>query len=90
MDLERSGKRVEYRHFPEHRVQLLNRVYTICTFDRGLVVPNVRLIDAQTDDEAVAFAGDCSLSSMKEVWERHRLVAVIEPRKAAPAVQGLN
>jgi hypothetical protein len=78
---------VEYRQRPEHSLQQLSRVYTICTFDRGLVVPNIRLIDAATDDEAVALAGDCSLSSMKEVWERHRLVAVIEPRKAVPAAR---
>lgn len=82
MDLERSAETVEPRQLPEQPLQLLSRVYTICTFDRGLVVPNVRLIDAETDDEAVAFASDCSLSSVKEVWERHRLVAVIEPRKS--------
>jgi hypothetical protein len=65
--------------------QAVRRVYTLCSFDRGLVVPKVQLIDAVTDDEAVAFAGGSNLCSLREVWDRHRLVAVIQPRNSEAA-----
>ena len=66
--------------------QAIRRVYTLCSFDRGLVVPKVQLIDAETDDEAVAFAAGSNLCSLREVWDRHRLVAVIQPRN--PETEG--
>jgi hypothetical protein len=76
---------MEYRkHQSQDRVEA-RRIYTLCSFDRGLVVPKVQLIDAVTDDEAVAFARGSDLCSLREVWDRHRLVAVIQPRNLEAA-----
>lgn len=61
----------------EHRKA--GRIYTLCSFDRGLVVPKLQLIDAVTDDEAIAFARSSHVCSLREVWDRHRLVAIIQP-----------
>jgi hypothetical protein len=55
-----------------------SHVYSICYFDRGLIVPDVRLIDADTDDEAVEYARSSRCFTTREIWERHRLVAVIQ------------
>jgi hypothetical protein len=57
--------------------QANSHVYSICYFDRGLIVPEVKLIDAGTDDEAVEYARSSRSFTMREIWERHRLVAVI-------------
>ena len=54
-----------------------SHVYSICYFDRGLIVPQVMLIDADTDDEAVEYARSSRCFTTREIWERHRLVAVI-------------
>ena len=53
------------------------RVYTICFFDRGLLVPRVTLIDAASDEEAVSEARSMSPWTRREVWDRHRPVATI-------------
>ena len=70
---------MQYRKRHSRDLSEARRIYTLCSFDRGLVVPRVQLIDALTDDEAVAFARGGDLCSLKEVWDRHRLVAVIQP-----------
>ena len=52
-------------------------IYSVCFFAGGLVVPDVELVEAGNDDEAVDFARAKRLFTMREVWDRHRLVAVI-------------
>ena len=52
-------------------------VYSVCFFDSEMVVPNVELVEAGNDDEAVDIARAKRLFTMREVWDRHRLVAVI-------------
>lgn len=51
------------------------RVYTICSFDPGQVVARVKLIDAETDQEAVEEARSIDRFKRRELWDRHRLVA---------------
>lgn len=53
------------------------RVYSLCLFSPGEVVPTVELIDAATDAEAIAVAGSNRQFKRRELWDRHRLVAVI-------------
>lgn len=53
------------------------RVYSICFFDRGLVVPQVTLIDATTDADAISQARSMNRFTVREIWDRHRLIAVI-------------
>jgi hypothetical protein len=52
-----------------------HRVYRICLFDCGAVVPAVELFSAQNDEQAVAFARSINPSAEREVWDWHRLVA---------------
>lgn len=52
-------------------------VYSVCFFDRDFVVPDVLLIEAENDDEALAQARGNRLFTRREVWNRHRLVGVI-------------
>lgn len=58
------------------------RVYCICSFQGGALVPTVELIDAETDDEAVDVAHRRDLLTTREVWDHHRLVARIPPLRA--------
>ena len=51
------------------------RLYTICFFDPGLAVPRVQLFEAATDSEATAMARSLGRFKMRELWDRHRLVA---------------
>jgi hypothetical protein len=55
------------------------RVYSICFFDRGLVVPRVQLLEADTDEEAISAAQSMNRVLAWELWDRHRLVAAIPP-----------
>jgi hypothetical protein len=50
------------------------RVYRICYFKRGAVVPDVMLVDAVTDEQAMAIARTIRPGAEREVWDRHRLV----------------
>ena len=59
------------------------RVYTICHFDAGLLVPRVKLFDGASDEEAIAEARAINPWSRCEIWDRHRLVATIRPRAMA-------
>jgi hypothetical protein len=56
-----------------------SRVYCLCLFQRGAVVPEVKLIDADGDDEAVSVARATSPACERELWDRHRLVAHFPP-----------
>lgn len=53
------------------------RVYTVCCFPLGSVVPWVSLVDADSDVGAVDRAQWLRPNTMREVWDRHRLVRVI-------------
>lgn len=53
------------------------RIYTICEFDAGHLVPRVELFEAVTDEEAVSQAMLSEFAIRREVWDRHRLVASI-------------
>jgi hypothetical protein len=53
------------------------RVYTLCLFDPGRLVPRVQLLDAATDEDAIAEANSMSPGTRRELWHRHRLVASI-------------
>ena len=53
------------------------RFYSLCSFDIGLVVPEVELIGADTDEDALALARCRSFSTTRELWDCHRLVATI-------------
>jgi hypothetical protein len=53
------------------------RVYSLCLFNTGEVVPTVALIDAATDAEAIAIGSASQQFKRREIWDRHRLVAVI-------------
>ena len=57
----------------------MQRVYSLCSFDSDLVVPNVELIDADSDEEALALARLRRFAMRRELWDRHRLVARIPP-----------
>ena len=52
-------------------------LYSACFFQSGCVVPDVKLIEATTDAEAVELALERRMFAVCEVWDRHRLVAVI-------------
>ena len=56
-----------------------SHVYSLCFFRDGFVVPDVQLIDAVSDEEAIELARVSRSFTTREVWERHRLVAVIHP-----------
>jgi hypothetical protein len=56
-----------------------DRIYTICSFDPGLVVARVKLFDARTDSEAIETARSIDRFKVRELWERHRLVAEFKP-----------
>lgn len=68
------------RHFEniaEH-AEAPSRTYTVCFFEPNAVVPQVVLIDAVDDREALAEARVRRAFTMREVWDRHRLVGVIQ------------
>lgn len=54
------------------------RIYTLCFFEPQSVVPQVVLIDAIDDAEALAEARSRRAFMTREVWDRHRLVGVIQ------------
>ena len=56
------------------------RIYILCSFDRGLIVPRFELIDAATDDEALACARTRNMCNLRELWDGHRLVAALPPK----------
>ena len=56
--------------------QEAHRIYSLCFFKDGFVVPEVQLIDARSDEEAIESARMNRGFTTREVWDRHRLVAV--------------
>lgn len=57
----------------------IGRLYTACFFDQGLIVPRVRLLEAATDEDAITEVRSSHIFTRRELWDRHRLVAVIPP-----------
>ncbi|MFL6758249.1 MAG: hypothetical protein ACJ8E4_03985 [Sphingomicrobium sp.] len=53
------------------------RIYRVCLFEPGAVVPKVQLMSATNDEQAITLASTLEPSAEREVWERHRLVAEI-------------
>ena len=53
------------------------RIYRVCLFEPGAVVPKVQLMSAANDEQAIALASGLEPSAEREVWDRHRLVAQI-------------
>jgi hypothetical protein len=69
------------KHFEDiaNHAAAQSRIYTLCFFEAQSVVPQVILIDALGDAEALAEAGARRGFTTREVWDRHRLVGVIQP-----------
>jgi hypothetical protein len=55
------------------------RLYSLCFFERGWVVPKVEFLEAETDQDALLQASSMKPWMIREVWERHRLVRVLLP-----------
>ena len=56
---------------------------TLCIFGTGFVVPQVQLIEACSGAEAIDQARGTRQFTRREVWDRHRLVAVMPPSSRA-------
>jgi hypothetical protein len=82
LDPLQSGKKVELR------------MYRICSFVPGAVVPKVELVGATCDEEALLVAGTIERTAEWELWDRHRLVASIPARPSVESREsehaGLN
>lgn len=55
------------------------RLYSLCCFDRGWIVPEVQLFEAEDDQDAFVLARSMRPSMTRELWDRHRLVRVLPP-----------
>jgi hypothetical protein len=60
---------------PWSREKIGQRLYRLCMFEPGGVVPRVQLFSATGDEQAIAFASVIDPWAAREVWDRHRLVA---------------
>jgi hypothetical protein len=56
------------------------RSYSLRSFAPGLRTPWLDLIEARSDEEAIAVAKKTNTGLPRELWDRHRLVAAI-PRE---------
>ena len=56
------------------------RIYRLCSFTPGAVVPRVELLGATCDEEALQVAGSIEITAERELWDRHRLVACLPAR----------
>ena len=63
--------------FPERAET--GRLYSLCFFDRGWIVPQVQFLDAENDEEALSIARSMRPGITREIWDRHRLVRVLPP-----------
>lgn len=55
------------------------RLYTACFFEHGAIVPWVQLLAAESDEEAIGELRSSHVFMTRELWDRHRLVALIPP-----------
>ena len=56
------------------------RIYRLCSFTPGAVVPRIELLGATCDEEALHVAGTIESMAERELWDRHRLVACLPAR----------
>jgi len=63
----------------EHATHL----YSLCYFCEDAIVPDVELFEAVDDDEAILLARSRRPAMVREIWDRHRLVARISDHGAA-------
>ena len=54
------------------------RVYTLLVYDDVVRTPWVTLLDADDDQQAIRKAHAHHPTKRRELWDKHRLVAVIE------------
>jgi hypothetical protein len=54
-------------------------LYSLCCFDRGWIVPEVKLFEAEDDQGALEAAKSIRPWMTREIWDRHRLVRVLPP-----------
>lgn len=57
------------------------RLYRICCFERGAVVPTVELVSAAGDEHAIELARSCNPTIEREIWDWNRLVAHLQPER---------
>jgi hypothetical protein len=55
------------------------RLYTLCLFGPNPSAPEVRFLDARSDEEALLVVRSQMPWMTRELWERHRLVRVLPP-----------
>jgi hypothetical protein len=53
------------------------RLYSVCFFEKGWIVPDVHFLEAENDQEALDRARSIKPWMMREIWDRHRLVRVL-------------
>jgi len=54
-----------------------SHVYSVCFFQAHRDSPDVELVDAEDDEEIVASTRHRRTCCRREIWEHHRLVAVL-------------
>lgn len=59
------------------RSENMPRSYSLRSFAPGLRVPWTDLIEAPTDEEAIALARQTHVGLPRELWDQQRLVAAI-------------
>ena len=64
---------------PSNPLAETDRLYSVCFYGRGWIVPEMQFLEAATDDEADALAGSMRPWMTREIWDRHRLVRVLPP-----------
>lgn len=55
------------------------RLYSVCIYSRGAIVPQVQFLEAANDEAALTIASSMKPWMTREVWERHRLVRTLKP-----------
>ena len=64
---------------PDQRQVQTNRVYSVCFFGKGWIVPEVQFVEAATDKDASDLDGSMRPWMTREVWQSNRLVRVLPP-----------
>lgn len=63
----------------DEKVTKATRLYTLCLFGRDWTVPKIQFLEAGDDRDALALANSLQPWLEREIWDRHRLVAVLPP-----------
>ena len=64
---------------PNERLAKSDRLYSVCFYGRGWIVPEMQFVEAATDNEASALVDTLRPWMTREIWDRHRLVRVLPP-----------